>query len=64
MAGYHYTDVYTPFPVEGLSEALGLQAHFVPLMTLIGGYWVVWPVLDFNTGFASISYAENMVDAL
>ena len=28
---------YTPFPVEGLSEALGLKRNLVPLITLIGG---------------------------
>jgi len=28
---------YTPFPVEGLSEALALKRNKVPLITLIGG---------------------------
>jgi Protein of unknown function (DUF3341) len=38
-AGYRRMDAYVPFPVEGLSEALGLRRKHnqVPLLTLIGG---------------------------
>jgi hypothetical protein len=38
-AGYRRMDAYVPFPVEGLSEALGLgrKHNQVPLLTLIGG---------------------------
>lgn len=36
-AGYRKMDAYAPFPVEGLSEALGLRRSWVPLVTLIGG---------------------------
>jgi Protein of unknown function (DUF3341) len=36
-AGYKHIDAYAPFPVEGLSEALGLKRNLVPLITLIGG---------------------------
>jgi len=36
-AGYRRVEAYTPFPVEGLSEALGLKRNQVPLITLIGG---------------------------
>jgi len=38
-AGYRRMDAYVPFPVEGLSEALGLSRKHnqVPLLTLIGG---------------------------
>jgi hypothetical protein len=36
-AGYRRVDAYTPFPVEGLSEALGLRHTFVPALTLLGG---------------------------
>jgi Protein of unknown function (DUF3341) len=35
--GYRRMDAYTPFPVEGLSEALGFQRTWVPLLVLIGG---------------------------
>jgi len=38
-AGYKHIDAYVPFPVEGLSQALGLgrREDLVPLITLIGG---------------------------
>jgi hypothetical protein len=36
-AGYRRVEAYTPFPVEGLSEALGLKRNKVPMITLIGG---------------------------
>ncbi|MGH9438036.1 MAG: DUF3341 domain-containing protein [Terriglobia bacterium] len=36
-AGYKQMDAYSPFPVEGLSEAIGLQRTWVPLVTFIGG---------------------------
>jgi len=36
-AGYHRIDAYTPFPVEGLSHAMGLKHNNVPLITLLGG---------------------------
>jgi hypothetical protein len=36
-AGYRKMDAYTPFPVEGLSEALELGSTRVPTIVLIGG---------------------------
>jgi hypothetical protein len=36
-AGYKHIDAYTPFPIEGLSEAIGFHWTAVPLITLIGG---------------------------
>jgi len=39
-AGYRRLDAYAPFPVEGLSEALGLNRwsdNLVPQITLLGG---------------------------
>ena len=35
--GYRRMDAYTPFPVEGLADALGFQDRRVPLIVLIGG---------------------------
>jgi ActD protein len=35
--GYRQMDAYTPFPVEGLSRALGFRRSSVPLIVLIGG---------------------------
>src|SRR5262249_33031470 len=54
--GFRRMDAYTPFPVDGLAEALGFHKTTVPLMVLIGGligciggfylqYWVA--VIDY-----------------
>ena len=60
-AGYRRIEAYTPFPVEGLSEALALKRNNVPLITLIGGltgglggfffqYWVNVIAYPLNIG--------------
>jgi hypothetical protein len=36
-AGYKKIDAYSPFPVEGLAEAIGFHRDEVPLVVLIGG---------------------------
>jgi len=35
--GYRKMDGYSPFPVDGLSEALGFHKNRLPLIVLIGG---------------------------
>jgi hypothetical protein len=35
--GYRRMDAYTPFPIEGLVEALGRKRTILPLIVLIGG---------------------------
>jgi hypothetical protein len=60
-AGYRWIEAYTPFPVEGLAEALALKRNNVPLITLIGGlagglggfffqYWVSVIAYPLNIG--------------
>lgn len=48
-AGYRKLDAYSPFPVEGLAEAVGQTRNWVPLITLLGaiaggvfGFWIQW----------------------
>ena len=36
-AGYRQMNGYTPFPLEGLHEALGQKPTRLPLLTLVGG---------------------------
>ncbi len=36
-AGFRRLDAYSPFPVEGLAEAIGFHRTRVPLIVLIGG---------------------------
>jgi hypothetical protein len=35
--GYRQLDAYTPFPVEGLAEAIGFHKTHLPLVCLLGG---------------------------
>ncbi len=35
--GYRKMDAYTPFPIEGLAEAIGFHRNMVALIVLIGG---------------------------
>jgi hypothetical protein len=35
--GYRRMDGFSPFPVEGLAEALGHEYNAIPLFTLVGG---------------------------
>ena len=60
-AGYKHVEAYTPFPVEGLSEAVGFRWTAVPLLTLMGGvgggltgfglqYWVAAITYPINIG--------------
>jgi hypothetical protein len=35
--GYTRFEAYSPFPIEGLSEAVGFREAWVPLATLLGG---------------------------
>lgn len=55
-AGFRKIDAYSPFPVDGLAEAIGFHHTRVPLLVLIGGiigclggfflqYWVA--VIDY-----------------
>jgi hypothetical protein len=37
-SGYKKTDAYTPFPLEGLSESLGVRDKWVPFIMLMAGF--------------------------
>lgn len=55
-AGYVRVDAYSPFPIEGLAEAIGFHKTSLPLLVLvggiigcIGGYFMQWysAVIDY-----------------
>jgi len=41
-AGYQKWDVYTPFPIHGMDDAMGLKRSKVPVFTFIGGITGFW----------------------
>lgn len=64
-AGYQRIDAHTPFPVEGLSEAMDLRKSPVALLTLIGGvlgaagaFFMQWysAVIDYPWNIAGKPY--------
>lgn len=48
---YRHMDAYTPFPVDGLAEALGMRFTGIPLTTLICG------ILGGSFGFGMQTYS-------
>ncbi|MGC4061078.1 MAG: DUF3341 domain-containing protein [Aquabacterium sp.] len=59
-AGYRHAEAYSPFPIEGLSEALGSHPAHVPAWTFFGG------LLGAVSGFfmqwfsATVAYPEHV----
>ena len=59
-AGYRRIHAYTPFPVEGIAEAIGFRINWLPPIVALAGfgggagaYWIMW--------FASVrSYPLNV----
>lgn len=59
-AGYKYVNAYTPFPVEGLAEALGFRRSNVPMITLAGGLTGGIGGFFMQYWMAAISYPQNI----
>ncbi len=60
QAGYRRLDAYTPFPVEGLAEALGFHRTGMPLVMLIGGIVGCAAGLFLQYWCATIDYPLNV----
>ena len=59
-AGYKKIDAYSPFPIEGLAEEIGMHFDEIPLTVLIGG------IIGGSTGYlmqywmAAVDYPLNI----
>ncbi len=54
-AGYQKMDGYSPFPIEGLMDALGHKANILPLLVLIGG--VVGGLIGYSLQYYTSIYS-------
>ncbi len=59
-AGYRRVNAYSPFPVEGLSEALGLKRNMVPFICMLGGLAGGVGGFFFQYWAAAITYPQNI----
>jgi hypothetical protein len=59
-AGYKHIDAYTPFPIEGLAQAIGFRWTAVPLITLLGGIGGGLTGFGLQYWAAAITYPQNI----
>jgi len=59
-AGYRKMDAYSPFPVEGLSEALGQRDMLVPILMMLAGLGGAVLGVAFLTFTTTIDYPMNV----
>ena len=59
-AGFRRIDAYTPFPVHGLSEAIGLRSTRLPMVVLIGGILGALIGFGMQYGYEVVHYPMNV----
>lgn len=59
-AGYTRLDAFTPFPVEGMADALGLRERRLPMIALIGGVIGAVGGYFLQYGLNAIDYPINV----
>jgi len=58
--GYQNVDAYTPYPVHGLSEALGIKKSWVPFVTLVMGLTGAILGLTFEIWTSAVDWPINV----
>jgi hypothetical protein len=59
-AGYRKLDAYSPFPIEGLSEAIGFHHDRLPLLVLIGGLCGAFLGFGLQYWVSAVNYPVNV----
>jgi hypothetical protein len=59
-AGYRRMDAYTPFPIHGLSDALGFRPSKLPLVVLAGGIIGCATALGMQWFSSTVHYPMNV----
>ena len=58
--GYRKIDAYTPFPIEGVFEAMGLHHNVLPLLVLCGGIIGACAGIGLQYWTSVIAYPNNI----
>lgn len=59
-AGWRHLDAYSPFPIEGLAEAVGMARSVIPALTLAGGLAGALGAFALQTYATTYSYPFNV----
>jgi Protein of unknown function (DUF3341) len=60
QAGYRMMDAYSPFPIEGLDEAIGFHKSRISLVVLLGGLVGLFGGIGLQVWCAAIDYPINV----
>lgn len=60
--GFEGIDAYSPYPLHGIEDALGLKKSKVPLIALIGGLTGVFTAYAFQYWFNAVDYPLNVAN--
>lgn len=59
-AGYRFFEVYTPYPIHGLEQAMGLQRSAVPYISFAGGALGLVTALSLQWWTGAVDYPLNI----